>query len=138
MTTGAIIFINLGTIVSFIKYSSMFLGPYRPAPEQMKIDKCQQVAVLVLGLFCLAGGILGEQFILFLFNLNISVDRLGYLQKSIFFGLSVIAGFLIFKYFISVSPFFKKIREIELGFRGICVSIGVFFAVTLIVTGLLN
>lgn len=134
--TGAIIFINLGTIISFIKYSSILFGPYEPEQAVVKISVLQQAAVLILGGFCLAGGIMGKQCIRFLFNVEVSVDIIEYLQKTIYFALSVITGLLVYKYFIRVNSFFTKIREIELGFRGACVSIGLFFAIILIVARL--
>ena len=131
----AIIFINLGTIISFIKYSAILFGSGEPQGA-VKTSCFQQLSVLVLGGFCLAGGILGEQFIYFLFNIDVDIDTIGYLEKIVFFVLSAGAGFLIYKYFVSANAFFKRIREIELGFRGSCVSMGIFFAVILIVTRL--
>jgi multicomponent Na+:H+ antiporter subunit D len=137
---AAIIFINLGTIISFIKYSTILFGANKPAAGESAVQEqsavknniLQQSTVLVLGGFCLAGGILGEQFISFLFNIDVNVDTIGYLQKVGLYLLSAGAGILIYKYFVSVSPFFKRIREIELGFRGACVSMGIFFAAVLI------
>ena len=137
MVSGAIIFINLGTIISFIKYSSMLFGRYEGEQGAVKIDRYQQAAILILSVFCLAGGIFGEQFIEFLFNISVSVDAAGYLQKVALFAISVTAGILIFKYYVKTSTLLKRIRELELGFRGICVCLGAFFAVLLIVVRLL-
>jgi multicomponent Na+:H+ antiporter subunit D len=136
--TGIMMFINLGTIISFIKYSSILFGRYKPENGQdlqcdVKISGCQQFAVLLLGSFCLIGGIFGEQFIKFLFNISVSVDAAGYFQKIIFFAVSVIISLLIYKFFVKNSAFFKRIRGIELGFRGICISLGLFFALILVV-----
>ena len=138
LVSGTIIFINLGTIISFIKYSSMLFGRYESEPGQtaVKINSSQQAAILILGFLCLAGGIFGEQFIKFLFNISVSVDAAGYFQKIVLFIVCVIAGYLIYKYYIKNSSLFKRIRGIELGFRGICISIGIFFALILIFTRL--
>jgi len=136
--TGSMMFINLGTIVSFIKFSSMLFGRYEPPHGQEsqcneKPDVLQQSSILILGGLCLAGGIFGEQLIEFLFNISISVDAAGYFQKVIFFVISVIAGFFLYKYYINNSKLFKRIRGIELSFRATCVSMGLFFALMLIV-----
>lgn len=131
VVNGAIIFINLGTIISFIKYSSILFGHSDNWHESKKINAGQQAAVMILGITCFAGGIFGEQFIGFLFGIDISVDTTGYLEKAALFILSVIAGFLIYRYYIKKSALFRKIRGIELSFRGICVSIGLFFALIL-------
>ena len=89
--------------------------------------------VLILGALCFAGGIFGEQFIGFLFSIPVSVDGAGYLQKIGFFVLSGIAGFFIHKYFVKRSPLIKRMREFDMSFRWICVSMGAFFAVALMV-----
>ena len=134
LVNSAIILINFGTIVSFIKFSTMLFGSFNGEMEAKKPDPCQQASVLILGTICLAGGIFGEQFIKFLFGISVSIDSMGYLQKAFLFAISAIAGFFAYKYYISRSAFFRKIREIELSFRGICVSLGIFFAAILIIT----
>jgi len=131
-----IIFINLGTIIVFIKYSAMLSGRSESAQDTIKIDICKQAATLILGFLCLIGGIFGEQAIMFLFNVRLSVDAVGYVEKIVLFALSGIAGYLLLKFYVNKSPLFKRIKEIDLSFRGICISMGVFFAVTLIVTGM--
>ncbi|MCL2077535.1 MAG: proton-conducting membrane transporter [Oscillospiraceae bacterium] len=133
---GAILLINLGTIITFIRFSSILFGKPQTEPDPAKTDKCKQAAVLVLGTLCLVGGILGEQLIEFLFNVKVSVDTAGYLQKSALFTASAVGGYLIYKLYIKNSPRLKQVREIELSFRGMCVSVGAFFAVVLVVTKL--
>jgi multicomponent Na+:H+ antiporter subunit D len=136
LVSGAIIFINLGTIISFIKFSSMLFGRHNGEQNEVKPGICQQAAVLILGAFCFIGGIFGVQFIWFLFAIDVSVDAIGYLQKTVFFIVSAAAGFFIYKYFVSTSVIFRRIREVELGFRGTCIFMGMFFAIVLTVTRL--
>ena len=134
LVNAAIIFINLGTIMSFIKYSSMLFGrPDETQQDAVKVDVCKQIAVLTLSGLCFAGGIFGEGFIRFLFNTTVRVDAAGYLEKSILFAASAIAGFLIFIFYIKKSKLLVKLRGVEIGFRGICALMGVFFAVMLLV-----
>ena len=134
IVNAAIIFINLGTIMSFIKYSSMLFGqPGESHQGPAKVDICKQIATLTLGTLCLVGGIFGEQFIRFLFDISVRVDAAGYLEKSLFFAGSFVAGFLIFIFYIKKSKLLAKIREIEMGFREVCILMGVFFAVMILV-----
>ncbi|MCL2811692.1 MAG: proton-conducting membrane transporter [Clostridia bacterium] len=128
-----LIFINLGTIIIFIKYSWMLFGHPEPGQKIVKIDGFKQAAALALGIVCLAGGIFGVQLVEFLFGVPMSVDVLGYLEKIALFAVSGVGGFLIYKHYISKSPLFKRIREMEFSFRWMCVSMGAFFAVTLLV-----
>ena len=130
--TWAIIFINLGTITTFIKYSSMLFGKPLGALGQEKADKCKQVTVFVLGAICFAGGMFSDRFIEFLFDKTMSVDAAGYTEKTIIFLFSVILGFLLYKLYVKHSRFFKRLRTIEFSFRFICGAMGAFFAFTLI------
>ena len=131
LLSGVIFFINLGTITLFIRYATMLFGQAEAIPNQEKIDIFQQAAVSILGAMCFIAGILGEEFINLLFNVRLSVDPAGFLEKAALFGGSLIAGFLLFKYYVPKSVLLKCINTIDLGFRGICVCIGVFFALLL-------
>ena len=128
-------FINLGTIVSFIKFTSMLWGK---ADDNVIVNdnKWQQAAVLILGLLCLFGGVFGSQFIDFFFGIDLKVDWVGYIEKSLIFLFTVGIGFMIYKYYLHRSAMLKYIGRVDLGFRAMCGAIGVFFAIMLIVTGI--
>ena len=119
-------------ITVFFKYSSILFG--RPAPNQeaIKIDGMKYIVILVLGMLCLVGGVFGEQCIGFLFNVSVNVDVMGYVQKIVLFALSGLVGFLIYGYYLNRSKLFARIRGKEIGFKGICVLMGVLFAILLI------
>jgi len=134
LVSGPLILINLGTITVFIRYSAMLFGRPEEGTTAVKIDRYKQTAVLILGALCLAGGVLGELSVRFLFNVDARVDPAGYLEKTAIFLLCGLAGYAIHKYCIHKSAFLKRIRSIDLGFRWICAAIGLFFAATLIVT----
>ena len=134
--TTAVFLINLGTIISFIKYSSMLFGRPLPQSNSIKPDGYRQAAALILGATCFAGGIFGEEFIKFLFDVNVGVDAAGYLQKTFLFAGSVIAGFLIFKFYVKKSKLLARAKGFEIGFKGICILMGVFFAVILLAGGM--
>ncbi|MCL2565563.1 MAG: proton-conducting membrane transporter [Defluviitaleaceae bacterium] len=136
-TTGAIMLINLGTILVFIKYSIMLFGQPKPGQGAVPIDNFKKASVLILGILCFAGGIFGEELIRFLFNVTASVDAAGYFEKTIFFILSGLAGFLIYKYYLKTSKLLAKVRQVEIGFRSMCTLMGIFFAVLLIATHLI-
>lgn len=130
IVSGMILFINLGTVISFIKYSSMLFG--KAEGGVVKIDLFKQISILILGTLCLIGGIFGQQVINFLFNTSVKVDTFGYIQKAASFAASVLLGYSVYKYYVKNSSLLKRINAIELSFKGICVSIGVYFAVILL------
>ena len=147
LVSAAIIFINLGTITVFIRYSMMLFGQPevkskavhtavyqndRRKVDRRRVDSFRQISVFLLGVLCFISGIFGEDFIQLLFNIQVSVDPAGFLEKAALFGGSLIAGLLIVKYYVPESTLLKRINAADLNFRGMCISIGVFFAVILI------
>lgn len=124
LDTG-LLFINLGTIVYFYKYSSIFIGRSDKPPYKITLN--QKFIILLLAGLCFIGGILGSQLIKYLFNIEVQVSLTGYLQKSIVYILSLIIGFLFYRYAYNKIPVFKRIRDIELSLPSLCLSIVVFF-----------
>jgi multicomponent Na+:H+ antiporter subunit D len=127
-----LVFMSLGTIISFTKYSTMLFGTCEDK-EHVKVDKWQQMPVLFCGILCFLGGVFGADFINFLFDLEVSIDTIGYLEKVFVFIGSLAAGILIYRFYVKKSKLLLRIRQIDMGFRAICVATGVFFVVLLLV-----
>ena len=132
-----VIVLSLGTIISFTKYSTMLFGHSDLRGPETQVDKWKLVPSLILGGLCLAGGVFGQQMINYLFHASIRVDPLGYAQKSLIFFASVAVGLLIYKFIVKGNKTLKRIGRLNLGFREICVSMGVFFAMLLVAVGVL-
>ena len=134
-----LIFMSLGTIISFIKYGSMLFGKSDAIPlPDVKIPVEQQAASFVLAFLCFVTGVFGVQTVQFLFNTPVTVDPLGYLEKAGIFFASAIVGFFIFKYYVKNSKLLKRMGSFELGFRGACACIGIFFAALLFTVGIVQ
>jgi multicomponent Na+:H+ antiporter subunit D len=136
-----IIFMNLGTLCIFIKYSTMLFGGKTELPETtQRISppmKNQSAAVLLLGVLCFAGGIFGERLIQYMLNADLTVTAAGYLQKTAIYFVSLGAAVLIYRLYVRRSAFLGYVRTLEIGFRGICILIGVTFALILITAAIL-
>ena len=129
-----LIIVNLGTIIIMMKFSTIFLG--EPKGEvKVKTDIWRHGPIVVLALMCFVGGIFGVQAIEFLFNLEATVDMAGYIEKAGIFLGSLVVGFIIFKYYVQKSVFLSKVKTLEMGFREMCISIGLFMAVIMIWVG---
>ncbi|MCL2528260.1 MAG: proton-conducting membrane transporter [Defluviitaleaceae bacterium] len=138
LLTSVIVFINFGTILVFMKYSQMLFGHFKFEGDVPKPDGCQQASTFALGVLCLGLGVFGEQVIGFLFGTSVSVSMAGYFEKIIIFVGSLIAGYLVYRFFVKGNGvLLAHIRRIDLGFRGICISMGVFFAMVLLAVGVL-
>ena len=131
-------FVNLGTVMVFIKYSQIFFGSCcnKELPAESK-DMCKQSVILILGVLCLGLGVFGVPITRFLFDTDVNIDTAGYLQKSGIFAISLTAGFFIYKHFIRDKQWLVRIGKVELNFRTMCAALGAFFAMVLFAGGLL-
>jgi len=132
--TFVAVVISLGTIISFVKFSSVFFG--KPNDEHvgdMLVPEMNKtVPSLVLGLMCFAGGIFGTQAIYFLFGQSVSVIMSSYIQKSLIFVGSLVVAYFVYNKVIKGNKLLKRIGGINFSFKTICLSIGGFFASLLI------
>jgi len=132
---AATIAISLGTIVSFIKFSSMFMGKPEAKGGISKAPRSRSIPVVALGAACLLGGIFGTQIIYFLFRYEVQVVFTSYVQKSLIFAGSCIAGYFIYKHLVKGNGWLVKFGAMKFGFKTICASIGAFFAAMLLLVG---
>ena len=120
-----LVFINLGTIVSFVKYGSMLIGD---TPHKTPLPKRQIFSMGALALLTLMGGLFGQTMVNYFFHLHMEVDPISYAIKTLVYGLSLLVGIL---FYLNVYPrltFFKTMRELELSFNEIIFSIVFFFS----------
>jgi len=124
--------INLGTILIFFKFATIFGGELSEKTHTERTDYWQVTPLWILGVLSLLLGIFGQRIIGVLFGVDVSVDLLGYVQKSAIFVASFLVGYVLFKYYYKDYVWLKKARAFELGFRTMCAMIGVFFAVVVV------
>ena len=121
----ALIVINLGTIISFVKYATMLLGPHE---ERYKVRMNQKIALGLLASITFIGGLFGQQFVNFIFQLDIQISPESWLKKGLVYAISMTIGILFYKYLYKKIRFFHTMREIELTFNEIIYSIFFFFS----------
>lgn len=129
-----LILVNMGTIIVFVKFSTMFFGE-KQKNVNYRIDFFRYAPIAVLSVVCFLGGIFGTQFIYLIFGESLKVDTAGYIQKSLIFFASVIGAILIYRFIIKENKFLEKVRGFEMGFREMCTAIGVFLMIMLIYVG---
>lgn len=149
----AIFIVNLGTLVSFVKYSSILpfqirliglshliekwrsIGE-RSAVQKIKFQRTEKInrrrvfqgsVSLFMGLLCLFGGIAGASFISILFQVELDIDGAFYLSKTIMFAITFIISLLLYRFaIIPASPFFKTIQAKVINFNDVCLMISIF------------
>lgn len=130
----ALLLINLGTIISFVKYSDMLWGKHSNAPivvqenRQNKIQTGKTAVVLAMGIICLLGGIFSEMITKTIFDTDLPIEWNGYIQKSGIFFASLAVGVIVFYTVIRKRSYLHLVRRFELSFNGICMAIGIYFA----------
>ena len=122
------VLISLGTITIFVKYAMMFFGQSSESVKLNYNDWWQLVPLIILGILSLALGLFGERAIFFLFQAEKTIVMRGYLEKAGIFAASVVAAGLLFGYYVRDGVMLRRIGKFELGFRGMCAALGVFFA----------
>lgn len=132
----AMIIINLGTILICLKYCAMFFGKPAKAVAAVSTDWYKQSSTMVLSVVCLALGIFGEPFKNFAFNLDVHVDELSYLEKAGVFAASLAIALLLTKFVLKDYKILAPLRKLNISFKAMCVSLGAFFGLILIFTGI--
>jgi len=131
--TIAMVAINFGTVLVYLKYSLIFCG--KPSTDRpYLVDRCGHAVVIVLGGLCLVFGIFGRWLANFLFGLDMQISAWGYAQKAFIFAISLGVGLVVARYASGVNRLLERLGiRINFGFREICTSIGVFFGIVLVV-----
>ena len=130
-----LVIINAGTITVYVKYAAMIFGK-DTSDKSVKIDANKLGSVAMLGAMCLGLGVFGVWLVQFLFGMDVSWSIEGYLQKTGIFVVSLFVAIVIYRVFGKDRQLFVDIREANINFRGMCISIGVFFAVMLSIVGI--
>ena len=123
--------INLGTTLSFVKYSLILFGkPNAPAPARR--DPWVATVSLVFGLACLAGGVFGSQAVALVYGPEYSAAGALSAQKILTFVLTLaIAVLLYFLVVRRIGGFLAAIRRIKSSFNQITVFLTLFFVALL-------
>ena len=121
----ALIVINLGTIISFVKYATILFGDH---DDRYKVRMNQKIALGLLAGITFIGGLFGQQLVNFIFHLHIQITPESWLNKTIVYVISLTLGIIFYKYLYKKIRFFHTMREIELTFNEIIYSIFFFFS----------
>ncbi len=122
-----IIFINIGTVLSFVKYSHMLWGKSLHR-EPSDVRKC--IVVLILSALCLVGGVYGSEIINSIFDTNLAIDPLQYTIKARDYLYTVVGAFLFYRYILSKTTVHYRFGRISPSFRQIVLAIILFFVAT--------
>lgn len=123
----AMFMVNLGTTVSFVKYSVILFGkPLRPI--QPLRDPWVAIISIGFGFGCLAGGIFGSPAISLFFGPSMSTAGAFQTPKLLAFGLTLAVAVLAYRFFISrIGAFLTSVRTNKFSFNQLTVMMTLFF-----------
>lgn len=121
----ALILINLGTIISFIKFSQIFFG--KGKKEKIHVDFGKKSALTIMGIMCLLMGMGGTLVIGGIFNYNVSIDVFEYIKKAAVYFVSLAAGYFTYMKYLKKTRFIQEGLDMELSINGIAISMTAFF-----------
>jgi multicomponent Na+:H+ antiporter subunit D len=127
----ALILVNLGTIISFIKYSGILFGG-EDVQKQHRTDPLRNGVVAFMALLCFVGGIFGRNIIHWMYGVAFDVDPLTYWMKTLLFLGSVVVAALLFFGVLKKRNYLTILNSFELSFNGVCATITGFFVVILV------
>jgi len=134
--TLALNLINLGTIMSFIKFGTMLFGSPKKDFTPAKVKGTEKYSSLILGLTSLLAGIFSVPLVQFLFNYELHVNGMEYLQKNLVTLLMIVAGIGFYHGIIKHGGILDRIGHVELTFNGIITSMVGYFIVIVAAVGL--
>lgn len=110
--------VNLGTVMSFVKYSTMLFGNPKKGLKP-KIKNSAQITALLLGFGSLITGVLAIPMSEFLLNYEFTINIAEYNTKNLVFIFMVIAGIGFYNGTIKHGGILEHVGQIELTFNGI-------------------
>lgn len=117
--------INLGTILSFVKYSTVLRKDSSQTPIPIRWN--QAIVILVLATTTFLGGLFGSKLSGYFFGVHKEIYVSDYFIKLGIYLISVGLCYLFYRYIFPKIKLFQTIRQIELSFNEIVLSIFVFF-----------
>jgi len=128
----SILLINFGTIMSFIKVSKIFGGTKKIANQNVKWYK--KTSVLILGLMCLVMGLGGPLVVKVIFDYNVQMTGVIYIEKLGIYIISLIVGYYIYSKFIYKNKYVKAGLTLDLGVNEISIAMLIFFLFLALIT----
>lgn len=123
--------INIGTMMSFLKFFKLIMHKPGFKCEKLKLHLNERFVLCTMAAACLFLGIGGDLFSNIVLNLEMHFDVKSQLSKLPAFLLSYLIGIFVYERLLKGSLFIRKIRAFDLSFNSINIAIVIFFFLTL-------
>ncbi len=123
--------INFGTILSFVKYSTILFGTPETEPKPSR-DPFVAGISLVFGAAILAGGIFGSQAVALIYGPSYSAAGALSGEKILIFAATLALGIAVYRFGVQrIGDFLAAVRGFKFSFNQITVFISLFFVLLL-------
>lgn len=131
MGSLAMYLINFGTLLSFVKYSTILFGrPTVPAP--VRRDPFIAGVSLVFGTACLLGGVFGGAAVSLVFDQHYSVEGAYSLEKITTFIITLGLGVIVYRMVVPrIGGVLEAVRDHRFNFSQVTMVLTAFFAALL-------
>ena len=126
--------VNIGTILVFVKYSTMFFGPSEKVAKQ---DPVKTAVVMFMGILCVLVGVLGAPVANLLFGVTLSFNMASFLAKGVIFFVILGVAVLFYRIVLVKTDALYKIAKSPTTVQQSCLILLIFFA-TLVLYGTLT
>ncbi|GEK90689.1 complex I subunit 5 family protein [Alkalibacterium kapii] len=123
--------INLGTILSYVKFSTMLFGKRRK-PTFIIPDTFSLIAVVTMGIVTLLTGVLGTGFSDYFLGFSLQIDAVSYVKKGMVYVLMLLGSIVFYQGVLKRDKILLRIGESELTFNGIVTVMTGYFIMILI------
>jgi multicomponent Na+:H+ antiporter subunit D len=123
--------INFGTILSFVKYSTILLGR-SSIPEKPTRDPYVAGVSILFGLACLAGGVFGGPTVALVYGPEYAVRGALSAEKFLTFALTLALGILTYRFIVTkIGGLLQAVRVFKFSFNQVTVFMTLFFVALL-------
>ena len=119
-----IMVLNIASMTYCIKLSQIFFGDKE---DLAPVPIHQKSIIGLLGILCLIGGLFGHYLVGVFFQITITWSLVNYLEKFLIYLLSAGIAMAFYQFIYKPSHLFSTIREVELTFNELVLSIVTFF-----------
>lgn len=123
--------INFGTILSYVKFSTMLFGK-RIKPTYILPENFSLIAVVSMGIVTLLTGLFGANFSDYFIGFSLEIDTLEYFKKGLIYILMLLGSIAIYKGVLKRNQFLLRIGKSELTFNGIVTVMSGYFIMILL------
>ncbi len=125
--------INIGTAISFVKYSQILWGDAKRT-ENTRIYK--RITLVALAVLCVLGGIFGNQLVNLVFDVDLTINIVSYLEKTLIYAVTMFGAYLFYKFYLSKSRLVYKLSDFSMNFLQIVLCMVLFYITITLSTSL--